>query len=141
MIANITAETPSINIEGNISLINMKSSWGYFREIQCMADNLTISGGTSFQTFNTFSKRIYATNFSYSGKYAAYPLPNYIRADNARALIDRYLKANYLSPLSVITTPIGIGWVLLSTSLLIIVLLYYKKRCLFKTENQINSNL
>lgn len=116
---NIIVLTPSITIKGNITLSGMRSTWGYFYEIKCFAEKLTISGTTSFQIFNSFKSRIYIESFVYTGKYVAFPFPIYLRPDYAKEQIKNYFKTNYISPLSAVATPLGIIW----TSIVIAVLL------------------
>ncbi|MEM4677487.1 MAG: hypothetical protein QXY55_06320 [Candidatus Korarchaeota archaeon] len=122
MTLNITATAPTIKIKGNITLVAMKSTWGYFREIRCSAERLIISGESLFKIFNTFENRIYIESFNFDGKYKAYPFPTYLRQDYAKEMIERYWKNNHENPLDVLTSPPGIVW----TLIIIVVLLVYK---------------
>lgn len=119
VVKNVTTLTPTVTINGDISFLDMKSSWGYFTQISCMSDNLTISGTTSFNVANTFANRVYAINLSYSGHYVSYPEPDYVRADYLRTQIDDYYAHTYISPWSIILTPIGIFWAFVNVFLLI----------------------
>jgi len=107
---NIIALTPSINIKGNVTLNDMKSTWRYFYEIRCSAEKLIISGKVSFKVFNSFTNIIYMESFTYSGKYIALPFPSYLRPDYAKEQIKDYLRDNNVDPLSVITSVYGILW-------------------------------
>lgn len=118
---NFTATISTIKIRGNLTLIKMKSTWGYFREIKCSAERIIISGESSFKIFNTFKNRIYIESFNYDGKYKAYPFPTYLRQDYAKEMIEYYWKVNHENPLDVLTSPYGIVW-----TLIIIVLIVYK---------------
>ena len=114
---NATSDTtvlaPFIHLVGNITLIEMKSTWKYFASSGCIADKITISGEASFQVFNTVKNRIYTESFSYKGKYTASPLPDSLRPDNAKELINSYLQTNYVDPLKTITSNFGILWTML----------------------------
>jgi hypothetical protein len=101
---------PYIYINGNITFIDMKSSWGYFSEIRCSAEKLVIIGNVSFNIFNSFKERIYLENFNYSGKYKVYPFPLYLRPDYARSQIDKYYQTNNIDVFNVISSPLGIIW-------------------------------
>jgi hypothetical protein len=118
VVKKVTALTPTVTVNGDVSFHDMKSSWGYFRKISCMADNLTISGTTSFNVANTFANRVYVINLAYSGHYVSYPEPDYVRADYLRTQIDDYYNENFVSPWNVIITPIGICWIFVNISLL-----------------------
>jgi hypothetical protein len=111
--SNTTILTPLIHLAGNVTLVQMKSTWKYFLDSSCIADKITISGEISFQVFNTVKNRIYMESFSYKGKYVAFPLPTYLRPDNAEEQIDSYLQTNYVNPLKTITSNFGILWTIL----------------------------
>jgi hypothetical protein len=120
---NLTVMTPNITVEGNMSFVKMKSSWTYFKEIKCMADNLIISGKVSFGVQNTFDTRVYAINFSYSGNYTAYPEPDSLRIDYIRTQIKEFQNENYISPWSVVTSPSGVIWTIIIVLLLVFCIL------------------
>jgi len=126
--SNIIALTPSINVKGNITLSDMKSTWGYFSEIRCSAEKLTISGNTSFRIFNSFESRIYIESFMYTGKYKAFPFPTYLRPDYTKEQIKNYLKTNYVSPLSAVATPLGIIWTIIVATVLLLRLVSVRVR-------------
>jgi hypothetical protein len=126
--SNIIALTPSINVKGNITLSDMKSTWGYFSEIKCAAEKLTMSGNISFRIFNSFKSRIYIESFVYKGKYVAFPFPIYLRSDYAKEQIKNYFKTNYISPLSAVATPLGIVWISTFTMVLLLRLVSVRVR-------------
>jgi len=118
-INNVKFLTPHVNLSGNITLIEMKSTWGYFSESFCTANKIVISGHVSFKIFNTVKNRIYLESFSYKGQYTAFPFPTYFRPDYAKKMVELYLQANYVDPVKVIQTTLGIIW----TMIIIIVLM------------------
>ncbi|MDI6846753.1 MAG: LamG domain-containing protein [Candidatus Bathyarchaeia archaeon] len=117
---NIMAMTPLINIKGNVTLIKMKSSWGYFSEIYCIAEKLTISGEASFKIFNTFGGRLFMDSIAYIGTYEAVPFPDFLRQDYAKEMIERYWQTNYVDPVKAIASPFGIVWTLIIAIILVI---------------------
>jgi len=126
--SSIITLTPSINVKGNITLSDMKSSWGYFDEIMCTAEKITIDGNTSFRIFNSFESRIYMESFVYTGKYAAFPIPTYLRPDYAKEQIEDYYRVNYVDPLSTVATPLGTTWTIIIVVALLIILVSVRVR-------------
>jgi hypothetical protein len=118
-------DKPFIHIEGNLTLIDMKSTWTYFHELQCNAKRLVINGNVSFYVFNSFKERIYLEDFSYSGKYKAEPFPQYLRPDYAREQINSYFRTNNIDFFNVLTSPLGMIWTLILTFCFFI---WYKKQ-------------
>jgi hypothetical protein len=112
----------AITINGNVSFINMKSSWEYFRQISCIADDLTVSGEIAFTVADSYDLRVYIINLTYSGYFNAVPEPTYLRTDYVKNQINNYLDSNYISPLEVILTPVGAFWVILNLICLFILL-------------------
>ena len=112
-ITNNTILTPTINIIGNVTLVEMKSTWGYFESIGGIADQLSMSGQTSFKLFNTFTNRIYMENFSYTGTYTASPPPTSLSSYNSKEIITAYLQSGYVNPLRTITSNLGLLWTFL----------------------------
>jgi hypothetical protein len=96
----------------------MKSTWGYFKNIGCIADKVTLSGQTSFQVFNTFKNRIYIENFSYKGTYTSTPPPTSLSSYNGKEIINSYLQSNYVDPLRIITSNVGLFWTFLISIIL-----------------------
>jgi hypothetical protein len=111
--SNTTVLTPYITINGNITLINMKSTWKYFLDSDCIADKIIISGQTSFQIFNTVKNRIYIDPFNYKGQYVSYPLMDSLTPSNAKRLMGDYLSYDYVNPLKTIMSNFGIIWTVL----------------------------
>jgi hypothetical protein len=134
---NIIALAPLINVEGDMILNDMKSTWGYFSEIKCTAEKLIISGNISFRIFNSFKSRIYMESFVYRGKYMAVPFPTYLRPDYAKEQIKNYLKTNYISPLSAMTTPPGILWTSIFTTILLLRLVLVRIRIVLRWKRQL----
>lgn len=112
-ITSIIMNNPTIKFMGNLTLIEMKSTWGYFREIRCNAGKLIILGEVSFKIFSTVKRRIYMKSFVYTGKYYAYPLPTYLCKVHAKEQIKKYLKANSVTPIDVLSTFQGKIWTLI----------------------------
>ena len=112
-ITNIIASTPSMNLQGKITLIGVRSTWGYFYEFDCEAERMVILGNISSKIFNTVKSRIYMEQFSYVGKIEAYPAPQYLRSDYARKQITDYLNINYVDPMEVVRSPAGLIWSLI----------------------------
>ncbi|MBS7281383.1 MAG: LamG domain-containing protein [Candidatus Freyarchaeota archaeon] len=121
--------TPIVTIVGTLTLNKMRSTWGYFDEIKCFADNLTISGGASFRIFNSFETRIYIELFSYCGGYNSFPIPQFLSQPYAKQQIERYMRANYVSPLQILTTPMGTLWTITIIAILLIGLIPLMRGC------------
>ncbi|MGE5533258.1 MAG: hypothetical protein ACM3UN_02785 [Bacillota bacterium] len=115
---NFTSFKPSVSIEGIASFIGMKSSWTYFREIGCVADNLTISGSVSFKVANTFSTRVYTSDFQYSGPFSVYPPKDNLDPNTIREQIDTYFGLVNISLLTLMVTPFGFLWSIINLVLL-----------------------
>ena len=117
-----------IEIDGNITFYNLKSTWRLFEEIKCSAEKLTIRGWVSFKIFNTFDTRIYAEKFAYNGKYEAFPQPTYLRPDYAKEQIKHYFKVNHIEPLAVIMSHYGIMLTFIITITLIAIWMPFNLR-------------
>jgi hypothetical protein len=124
--------TPIVTIMGNLTLNGMKSTWGYFDEIKCFADKLTIYGGASFKVFNSFESRIYIELFSYYGNYYSLPIPQFLSQSYAKQQIERYLRANYVDPLQILTTPTGTLWTITIIVILLIVVIPPTRKILYR---------
>jgi len=124
--------TPTITIIGSLTLNKMKSTWGYFNELKCRSDKLTIFGGVLFKIFNTFGNRIYMESFSYYGNYNAFPTPQWLSQPHIKQQIERYMKCNYVSPLQILTTPIGTLWTITITVALLIGLLPFARKRIYR---------
>lgn len=117
---NIVVLTPHLSFNGNVTLVKMKSTWGYFFESHCNAEKITISGQTFFEIFNTVKNRIYLETFSYEGEYTVFPFPEYLRPDYAKEMIKNYIKTNYVDHAKTVASISGAIW-----TLIIVVLLFF----------------
>ncbi|MCJ7770411.1 hypothetical protein MUP37_02415, partial [Candidatus Bathyarchaeota archaeon] len=108
--------SPHISVERTLNLMKMKSTWGIFQEIGCIADNITITGATSFDVFNSMNNRTYIQSFRYAGAYTSNPFPPDLSQNYARTHIDNYLVENNVDLLEVMTSPIALVWTLIITA-------------------------
>ncbi len=125
---NIVSTTPLIELDGNVSLFNMKSTWGYFYEIRCTTERLSISGKVSMNIFNSFKSRLYIDPFEYAGEYEAYPYPEYLRQDYAKNQILEHYEVNHVDPIKVVSSSLGITWTLIIIIASILIFLLEKRR-------------
>ncbi|MEM3587747.1 MAG: hypothetical protein QXO71_10555, partial [Candidatus Jordarchaeaceae archaeon] len=130
---NITARTPFISVNGNLTMINMRATFNYFTEIRSSAELISIYGMSTFVIYNTFKKRIYMAYFIYSGVYSAFPIPNDFLVNYEitpfikKPQIEYYLSINNANPLETLTSPLGIIWSILTIVAIMWMNVYRKK--------------
>ena len=103
-----------VKIEGETTLINMRSTWNYFPETMNVAQKVVIHGEVHFKVLNTFgNKRLYITSFENVGNYEIYPKPWHVAESTAKLYIQEYVKMKDIPFLTVLKSPFGITWTII----------------------------
>ncbi|MFX1562183.1 MAG: hypothetical protein ACFFDP_02620 [Promethearchaeota archaeon] len=110
----MVALTPEVEIEGETTLINMRSTPNYFPEAMNVAQKVAIQGEVSFEVVNTFdNKRLYVGSFECVGDEKIYPEPWHVTQTTAKQSIRNYIEMADIPFLAVLNSPYGLTWTIM----------------------------
>lgn len=133
---NIPENISNVEIEGNTTLLNLRSTWQYFPETNNVAQKVSFNGTVMFTIMNTFgNKSLYIEPFEYLGDMQAFPETWHLSASNSKQTIQSYIKNADVPFLEVMITYYGLTWTAICIFYLHALLIKRRKRQLVATRN------
>jgi len=110
----IVVKPKNVEAEGEVTLVNMRSTSKYFPEARHLAQKVVIQGKVSFNLLNTFdNKRLYIGSFEYVGCEQIHPEPWHMTARVAKQALQDYIKWANIPFLNVLKGTCGLMWTVL----------------------------
>lgn len=111
---SLEVKISEVKIEGETTLINMRSTSNYFPQAMNVAQKVEIRGEASFKVLNSFdNKRLYIGLFEYVGVEKIYPEPWHMTALVAKQHIQSYIESTDIPFLAVLSSLYGLTWIII----------------------------